>query len=240
MATIFTKIINGEIPSYKIAENDQFIAFLDVNPLKKGHTLVVPKQEVDYYFDLDDSLLSQSMVFAKQVAKAMKEVLPCNRIGISVIGLEVPHAHIHLIPIHSISDMDFTQPRPSFTDEEMAETAKAFREQIEVQKEDSSLEIDYQDYLALALIYVANTSEGLSKEETNYIFSQVGQSHYDKALSYFKSHSEFEVINTIQELSKQFSKEREEVLQDMKQLIQADTIDQQLEQTIFTRLSRLI
>jgi histidine triad (HIT) family protein len=105
MATIFSKIIAGEIPSYKIAENEKFYAFLDINPLVKGHTLVVPKQEVDYIYDLSDEDLAQMHVFAKTVAKAIEKVIPCKRIGVAVMGLEVPHAHIHLIPINSESDM---------------------------------------------------------------------------------------------------------------------------------------
>ena len=123
MATIFTKLINGEIPSYKIAENDLFYAFLDVSPLAKGHTLVVPKEEVDYIFDVNDALLGEMMVFAKQVAKKIEAAVPCKRIGVSVIGLEVPHAHIHLIPMNSVSDMDFSKPKLSFPNEEMIELA---------------------------------------------------------------------------------------------------------------------
>ena len=99
MATIFTRIINGEIPCYKIAENDRFFAFLDINPLSKGHTLVVPKHETDYIFNLDDEEIGQMMVFAKQVAKSIEKAIPCKRIAVAVIGLEVPHAHIHLVPI---------------------------------------------------------------------------------------------------------------------------------------------
>ena len=107
MASIFTRIINGEIPAHKVAESDRFLAFLDIRPLRKGHTLVIPKTEIDYIFDLDDDLLADIMVFAKRVAKAIKAVVPCNRIGVSVIGLEVPHAHVHLIPINAIGDMNF-------------------------------------------------------------------------------------------------------------------------------------
>ena len=118
MASIFTKIINGEIPSYKIAENDKFYAFLDIFPLAKGHTLVVPKNEIDYIFDLNDDLLGEMMVFAKKVGKAIQAVVPCERIGITVIGLEVPHAHIHLIPINSISDMDFSREKLKLDKEE--------------------------------------------------------------------------------------------------------------------------
>ena len=125
MATIFSKIIAGEIPCYKIAENDQFFAFLDINPLVKGHTLVVPKREVDYIFDLSDSELAEMHVFAKKVAKAIQKTVPCNRIGVAVLGLEVPHAHIHLVPINSESDMLFSNPKLKLTDEEFKEIAKA-------------------------------------------------------------------------------------------------------------------
>jgi histidine triad (HIT) family protein len=111
MATIFARIVNGEIPCYKVAEDDKFLAFLDINPLAKGHTLVIPKVETDYIFDMTDSDLSAMMIFAKKVAKAIKVVVPCTKIGVTVIGLEVPHAHIHLIPINSIYDMDFSRPK---------------------------------------------------------------------------------------------------------------------------------
>lgn len=111
MSSLFTKIINGEIPSYKIAENDQFFAFLDINPLAVGHTLVIPKKEVNYILDLDDDLHADLWNFAKKVGKAVEKVVPCKRIGITVIGLEVPHTHIHIIPINSIYDMDFKQPK---------------------------------------------------------------------------------------------------------------------------------
>lgn len=111
MPTVFTKIINGEIPSYKIAEDENFYAFLDINPLKKGHTLVVPKIEEDYVFNLNDQTLQELMLFSKRVAKAMKEAIPCLRIGVSIIGLEVPHAHVHLIPIDHINDMSFNRPK---------------------------------------------------------------------------------------------------------------------------------
>ena len=125
MATIFSKIIAGEIPCYKIAENDQFFAFLDINPLVKGHTLVVPKREVDYIFDLSDTELAEMHVFAKKVAKAIQKTVPCKRIGVAVLGLEVPHAHIHLVPINSESDMLFSNPKLKLTDEEFKEIAKA-------------------------------------------------------------------------------------------------------------------
>ena len=128
MASIFTRIIAGEIPSYKIAEDDQFYAFLDIRPLFKGHTLVVPKQEIDCYFDLDSKLLADSMLFCKKVAVAQKSVIECNRIGMTVMGLEVPHAHIHLIPINSMKDMSFEQPPLELTSEEMTDIAKRIRD----------------------------------------------------------------------------------------------------------------
>lgn len=121
MSSIFTKIINGEIPAYKIAENDKFLAFLDIFPLQKGHTLVIPKQEVDYIFDIEDDLLAEMMVFAKSVSHQIKSAIPCKRVGVAVIGLEVPHAHIHLIPINGITDMDFSNEKLKLTKEEMIE-----------------------------------------------------------------------------------------------------------------------
>ena len=118
MATLFTRIINGEIPCYKIAENDLFIAFLDILPVAKGHALVVPKKEIDYIFDLPNEELQALNIFAKEVARKIQAVIPCKKIGISVIGLEVPHAHMHLIPINSIHDMNFEKERLKFTPEE--------------------------------------------------------------------------------------------------------------------------
>lgn len=118
MPTIFTKIIHGEIPCYKIAEDDKFFAFLDINPLVEGHTLVVPKQEQDYIFDIDDEQLSEMMIFAKKVAGKLKQATDCNRVAVMVLGLEVPHAHIHLIPINSENDIDLRKVRPKFTEEE--------------------------------------------------------------------------------------------------------------------------
>jgi histidine triad (HIT) family protein len=109
--TIFTKIINGEIPAYRIAEDDFFLAFLDINPLREGHTLVIPKTETDHFFDLDEKYLSRILVFAKPIALAIEKSFDCNRCGISVVGLEVPHAHLHLIPINQVSDMDFKKPK---------------------------------------------------------------------------------------------------------------------------------
>ena len=121
--SIFTKIIKGEIPCHKIAEDDRFIAFLDVFPVKKGHTLVVPKAQIDYLFDLDDSLLSDLMIFAKKVAQKMERAVSCERIGIAVIGLEVPHAHIHLIPLDTVEDIDFSQPKLQLSEKEMTKIA---------------------------------------------------------------------------------------------------------------------
>ena len=125
--SIFTKIIKGEIPCYKIAEDDRFIAFLDVFPIKKGHTLVVPKVQIDYVFDLDDSLLSDLMIFAKKVSQKMQRAISCERIGIAVIGLEVPHAHIHLVPLDTVGDIDFSQPKLQLSAKEMTEIADSIR-----------------------------------------------------------------------------------------------------------------
>lgn len=127
MATIFSKIIAGEIPSYKVAEDDRFYAFLDINPLAKGHTLVVPKREVDYIFDLTDEELAAMQVFAKRVALAIRQAFPCKKVGQAVIGLEVPHAHIHLIPIQKESDMIFSNPKLKLTDEEFRSVAAAIQ-----------------------------------------------------------------------------------------------------------------
>ncbi len=128
MASIFTKIINGEIPCYKIAENEHFIAFLDVFPVVKGHVLVIPKKETDYIFDVSDEELSEILVFAKPIAKAIEKVIPCIRIGISVIGLEVPHAHVHLVPMKSLGDMDFRKKlTPSLSKEEFENLASEIR-----------------------------------------------------------------------------------------------------------------
>ena len=127
MASIFSKIIQKEIPAEIIAENDQFIAFLDIMPLVQGHTLVVPKQEVDYIFDMDDQRLADMMVFAKHVAAAIRKSVPCKRIGVSVIGLEVPHAHVHLVPIHSADDLNFTRAKLKPAPSELAEVAAKIR-----------------------------------------------------------------------------------------------------------------
>jgi len=132
MASIFTKIIRREIPAYIIAEDDQFISFLDINPLVKGHALVVPKQEVDYLFDLDDKTLSALNVFAKNVARAIEKVVPCLRIGVCVIGLEVPHAHVHLIPLNSMGDINFSRPKLTLPKEEMTSIAEKIRDQVKL------------------------------------------------------------------------------------------------------------
>ncbi|HPD26870.1 MAG TPA: HIT family protein [Paludibacteraceae bacterium] len=123
MATIFTRIINGEIPCYKVAEDANYFAFLDINPLAKGHTLVVPKVEEDYIFNLDDTTYGGLMLFAKKVAKALKQAVPCKRIGVAVMGMEVPHAHVHLIPINKESDMVISNPKLQFSSEEMQKIA---------------------------------------------------------------------------------------------------------------------
>jgi histidine triad (HIT) family protein len=127
MATIFTKIINGEIPSYKIAEDDRFLAFLDINPLAKGHTLVVPKEETDYLFDLDEDLLGDMMKFAKKVALAIDKTMNCKRVGVAVLGLEVPHAHIHLCPINDLYDIEFSKPKLKLSEEEFRSIAEKIR-----------------------------------------------------------------------------------------------------------------
>jgi histidine triad (HIT) family protein len=124
MASIFTKIINGEIPCYKVAEDDRYFAFLDINPLKRGHTLVVPKQEIDYVFDLSDESLAGLILFSKKVAKGIRSAYPCNRIGIAVLGLEIPHAHVHLVPMDSMEDINFKNPKLKFTPEEFKAIAE--------------------------------------------------------------------------------------------------------------------
>ena len=124
MPTIFTKIINGEIPCHKIAETEDFLAFLDVFPCAPGHTLVIPKKEVDYIFDLSDEMYAGLMAFAKSIEPAIRQAVPCKRVGVAVIGLEVPHAHVHLIPINSLRDMDFTKEKTPFSHEELAEIAE--------------------------------------------------------------------------------------------------------------------
>ena len=128
MATIFSRIVAGEIPSYKVAENERYYAFLDINPLAKGHTLVIPKQEVDYFYDLDDDTLQGMIIFAKQVAQKIKAFSGCKKVATVVLGLEVPHAHIHLIPMNSEKDVDFTREKLILTPEEFTEIASALRE----------------------------------------------------------------------------------------------------------------
>jgi len=128
MPGIFKRIVLGEIPSYKIAEDDHYFAFLDINPLAKGHTLVIPKQEVDYLFDLDDELYAGLWAFAKKVGRAIEQVCPCERIGIAVVGLEVPHAHIHLVPINTVGDIDFSKERVALSKEEFAVVTKQIQE----------------------------------------------------------------------------------------------------------------
>jgi len=128
MASIFTKIIQGEIPSYKVAEDDKFFAFLDIRPLAKGHTLVVPKKEVDYIFDIDDELLGDMIKFSRKVGLAIEKVVPCKRMGMSVLGLEVPHAHIHLVPINSVYDIDFKKPAVEMSEDEFKTLAAKISE----------------------------------------------------------------------------------------------------------------
>lgn len=130
MASIFSRIASGEIPSYKVAETDRFFAFLDINPLVPGHTLVIPKREVDYIFDLDDEELAEMQVFAKKVAVALKKAIPCIKVGQAVIGLEVPHAHIHLVPLNSEKDMDFRGPHTSLSPDEMKEIAEKIAKEL--------------------------------------------------------------------------------------------------------------
>jgi histidine triad (HIT) family protein len=130
MATIFTKIVKGEIPCYKIAEDDDYYAFLDINPLRAGHTLVVPKKEVDYIFDLDDNDLSGMILFSKKVAAAIKSVIPCNRIGVAILGLEVPHAHIHLVPMDTMDDVNFKNPKLKFSPEEFKDIAAKISKKV--------------------------------------------------------------------------------------------------------------
>lgn len=127
MPSIFSKILSGEIPGHFVAKDDRFFAILDINPLREGHVLVIPNQETDYLFDLDQELLSGYMAFTKRVAKAIEKVVPCKRIGVAVIGLEVPHAHIHLVPINHVGDIDFTQPKLSLDQEQLANMAEKIR-----------------------------------------------------------------------------------------------------------------
>lgn len=124
MASIFTRIVKGEIPSYKVAESDKFYAFLDIAPMAKGHTLVIPKREVDYIFDIEDQEYMELQLFAKRVAEAIKEAIPCQRVGVAVLGMEVPHAHIHLVPLQTEADMDFRKSKLQLSSEEFQEIAK--------------------------------------------------------------------------------------------------------------------
>jgi histidine triad (HIT) family protein len=130
MASIFTRIINGEIPCYKIAEDDRYFAFLDINPLREGHTLVVPKQETNYIFDLDDETIAGMLVFSKKIAAAIQAAIPCKRIGVAILGLEVPHAHIHLVPMNSMEDVNFRNPKLKFTPEQFKVTTEKIREKV--------------------------------------------------------------------------------------------------------------
>ncbi|TSA25512.1 MAG: HIT family protein [Bacteroidetes bacterium] len=131
MASIFTRIVNREIPCYKVAEDDRFLAFLDINPLAQGHTLVIPKEEIDYIFEIPDNLLGDYFRFSKSVALAIEQVIPCQRIGIAVIGLEVPHAHIHLVPLQTIYDIDFKKPKLNLTTDEFQSIAGQIAEAYE-------------------------------------------------------------------------------------------------------------
>jgi histidine triad (HIT) family protein len=133
MASIFTKIVNGEIPSHKVAETNDFLAFLDVNPLVEGHVLVIPKKEVDYIFDLDDETYAGLMIFSKIVAAGIKNVIPCLRVGVAVIGLEVPHTHVHLVPLNQMNDINFSREKLKPTQEELSNTATRIREAITAQ-----------------------------------------------------------------------------------------------------------
>ncbi len=130
MASIFTRIINGEIPCYKIAEDDRYFAFLDINPLREGHTLVVPKNETDYIFDLDDETLAGMIIFSKKIAAALQAAIPCVRIGAAILGLEVPHAHIHLVPMNSMEDVNFRNPKLKFTPDQFKATAEKISAQL--------------------------------------------------------------------------------------------------------------
>lgn len=130
MASIFSKIISGEIPCYKIAEDEKHLAFLDILPLKKGHVLVIPKKEVDYYFDLSDDELSSLNLFAKRVAKALRQAVPCVKVAVAVVGLEVPHTHIHLVPLDSIGELNFANPRLSFSKEEFESIANQIKSHL--------------------------------------------------------------------------------------------------------------
>ena len=131
MASVFTRIVNGEIPSYKVAETENCYAFLDISPLAEGHTLVIPKKEVDYLFDLDNQLYTELQLFAKEVAVALKKAVPCKRVGVAVLGMEVPHAHIHLVPLQSEGDMDFRKEKCSLTPERFEQIAKMIAQEYQ-------------------------------------------------------------------------------------------------------------
>lgn len=131
MPSIFTRIVNGEIPCHKIAENEHFLAFLDVMPLVEGHTLVVPKQEIDYLFDMPDTLLAEMIIFAKSIVPSLQKAIPCKRIGMAVIGLEVPHAHIHLVPMNGVEDINFTKPKLKLSQEALAEIAVRIKSNLQ-------------------------------------------------------------------------------------------------------------
>lgn len=235
MASIFSKIIQGEIPCYKIAENQDFIAFLDIQPLTLGHTLVVPKQEIDYIFDLNDNVLKELMVFSKHIAQAMDKVIDCNRIGVSVIGLEVPHTHVHLIPISSLADMDFTKTRPTYTAEQMQEICN------KIGNEYNQPTWSYSDFLALLLIYSANVSEGISEEEQEFIQHSVDSSNYTFAKSFFDKHSEVEVIEQIDELANTFSpNQRSQIQKDVLALINVDSRGDKFQAHIARMLQRIL
>lgn len=130
MSTIFSKIIAGELPAHKVTEDDNFLAFLDISPLKEGHTLVIPKKPTDYIFDIDDDSYQSLWLFAKKVSHAIGKAIDCNKVGVAVIGLEVAHAHIHLIPINSVSDIDFSKPKLSFSQDELAATAQRIKSKL--------------------------------------------------------------------------------------------------------------
>ncbi len=132
MASVFTKIVNGELPAYKIAENDKFLAFLDINPLAEGHTLVIPKKEIDYLFDIEDDMLAEMTIFAKKIAKALDKAIECKRVGVLVVGTEVPHAHIHLIPFKNEPQVCITAPKMKLSDKEMQEIAERIKKYVEL------------------------------------------------------------------------------------------------------------
>ena len=131
MSTIFTKIVNGEIPSYKIAETEKFYAFLDINPMTEGHTLVIPKQEIDYFFDISDEDMQEMIIFAKKIALGIKKAIPCKRVGVAVMGMEVPHAHVHLIPIEKETDMLFSKEKLKLSPEKFQEITKKITERLQ-------------------------------------------------------------------------------------------------------------